>query len=54
MTQKLRESIAVCTTDYGNNASHIGALINNVAHTNLHYGNVITYLRMMGLVPPTS
>ena len=54
VTQKLRESLAVCTTAYGNNASHIGALINNMGHTNLHYGNVITYLRMMGLVPPTS
>ena len=54
VTQKLKESMAVCTTAYANNASHVGALINNVAHTNLHYGNVITYLRMMGLVPPTS
>ena len=54
VTQKLRESLAVCTTAYGNSASHIGALINNMGHTNLHYGNVITYLRMLGLVPPTS
>ena len=54
VTQKLKESMAACTTAYTNSSSHAGALINNVAHTNLHYGNVITYLRMMGLVPPTS
>lgn len=54
VTQKLKESMAACTAAYANTGSHVGALINNVAHTNLHYGNVITYLRMMGLVPPTS
>lgn len=52
--RKLRESLAVCTTAYGNGASHPGGLINNLGHTNLHYGNIITYLRMMGLVPPSS
>jgi uncharacterized damage-inducible protein DinB len=26
----------------------------NVTHDNEHYGNLITYLRMKGLVPPTS
>lgn len=54
VTQKLMESLAVCTAAYANNASHVGGLIDNVAHTSQHYGNVITYLRMMGLVPPTS
>lgn len=54
VTQKLRESLAACTAAYDNDSSHLGGLINNVGHTNLHYGNVITYLRMMGLVPPSS
>ena len=54
VTQKLRESLAVCTAAYGNTSSNVGGLINNLGHTNLHYGNVITYLRMMGLVPPSS
>jgi uncharacterized damage-inducible protein DinB len=54
ITQKLKESQAACSAAYANNASHVGGLINNVGHTNLHYGNVITYLRMMGLVPPSS
>jgi hypothetical protein len=32
----------------------IGQLMANVAHTNLHYGNLITYIRMLGMVPPSS
>jgi len=26
----------------------------NIAHDNEHYGNIVTYLRMKGLVPPSS
>jgi uncharacterized damage-inducible protein DinB len=29
-------------------------LMQNIGHSNLHYGNMITYLRMMGLTPPSS
>ncbi len=29
-------------------------LIQNVAHNNEHYGNLVTYLRAKGLVPPSS
>lgn len=54
VTEKLKETMALCSAAYMNSGSHVGSLLNNVAHTNLHYGNVITYLRMMGLVPPTS
>ena len=32
----------------------IGALIYNTSHTNEHYGNMVTYLRLQGLVPPSS
>lgn len=32
-------------------SQHMGGV---VAHTNLHYGNVITYMRMLGLTPPSS
>ena len=31
-----------------------GPLMANITHANLHYGNVITYMRMLGLVPPSS
>ena len=54
VTQKLRESQAVCTTVYGSDTSQLASLFTNLTHTNLHYGNIITYLRMMGLVPPSS
>jgi len=30
------------------------ALVLNIGHLNEHYGNVVTYLRMKGLVPPSS
>ncbi len=26
----------------------------NTAHTDEHYGNMVTYLRIKGIVPPTS
>jgi uncharacterized damage-inducible protein DinB len=29
-------------------------LMQNIGHANLHYGNIITYVRMMGLTPPSS
>lgn len=54
LTQKLKESQAVCTAAYGSAGSNAGQLMANIAHTNLHYGNIVTYLRMLGLVPPTS
>lgn len=30
------------------------ALISNIAHNNEHYGNLVTYMRAKGLVPPSS
>ncbi len=29
-------------------------LISNIAHNNEHYGNIVTYLRLKGLVPPST
>lgn len=46
----LGETIAV----FGNSDTRAGVLIQNVAHSNLHYGNVVTYMRAIGLVPPSS
>jgi hypothetical protein len=34
--------------------SKIGALIYNTSHTNEHYGNIVTYMRLNNLVPPSS
>lgn len=32
----------------------IGALIYDTSHTNEHYGNLVTYMRLRNLVPPSS
>ena len=53
LARKLKEATDVCTATHGT-SGQVGPLIDNLAHTNLHYGNVITYLRMMGLTPPSS
>ena len=29
-------------------------LFGNVSHTNEHYGNLVTYMRIKGLVPPST
>ena len=34
--------------------SALSVLILNVAHNNEHYGNIVTYFRLRGLVPPSS
>jgi uncharacterized damage-inducible protein DinB len=53
LTQKLKQSIDACNTLY-NGTGRTKELMANLAHTSLHYGNIITYMRMMGLVPPSS
>jgi len=53
LVQKLKQSRDACNAVYSG-ASQIGPLIDNIGHTNLHYGNIITYLRMLGLAPPSS
>ena len=50
----LKQSIQNCNAAYGSSTARIDKLMANVAHSSLHYGNVITYLRMMGLKPPSS
>ena len=51
---KLKEAVDKCNAVYGSDASQVAPLLENVGHTNLHYGNLITYMRMMGLKPPSS
>jgi uncharacterized damage-inducible protein DinB len=65
----LNESIAYCDASYdaltdangvevikffGRERSRIGALQFNIAHDFEHYGNLVTYLRMNKLTPPSS
>jgi len=52
LAQKLKASIDACNAVYG--TSQAPPLMSNIAHTSLHYGNIITYMRMLGLVPPSS
>ncbi len=51
--RQLKQSIDACTAAYtaGGRATQ---LIGNIGHTSLHYGNIITYMRMLGLTPPSS
>lgn len=53
MVRELAEATATCAAAY----EAVGEkrhLMENVAHTHLHYGNMATYLRVLGLVPPSS
>lgn len=49
----LKKATAACTAAY-ENATNVNALVDNVAHASLHYGNLVTYMRMLGLKPPSS
>jgi uncharacterized damage-inducible protein DinB len=39
---------------FGRERSRLGALFMNTSHSNEHYGNMVTYMRIKGLVPPSS
>ena len=39
---------------FGTEMSKVTALYGNTAHTNEHYGNLVTYMRIKGLVPPST
>lgn len=51
---KLKEAVGRCNAAYGSGNAQLRPLFTNVGHTSLHYGNIITYMRMMGLKPPSS
>ena len=53
LTQELGKAVAECMTVY-DGTDQIAPLTENLAHASLHYGNLVTYLRMLGLVPPSS
>jgi uncharacterized damage-inducible protein DinB len=50
----LKSATAGCAKAYASPTARIDKLMANVAHSSLHYGNAITYLRMLGLKPPSS
>jgi uncharacterized damage-inducible protein DinB len=50
---KLKQSTDGCRAAY-KATGLMKPMMENVGHDNLHYGNIITYLRMLGLTPPSS
>jgi uncharacterized damage-inducible protein DinB len=51
---KLKEAVGRCNTVYSSGNAQFRPLFTNLGHTSLHYGNIITYMRMMGMKPPSS
>ncbi len=51
---KLKEAIGKCDAAYSSPNAQLRPLFANIGHTSLHYGNIITYMRMLGLKPPSS
>jgi uncharacterized damage-inducible protein DinB len=51
---KLKEAVGRCNAAYSSTNPQLRPLFNNVSHTSLHYGNIITYMRMLGMKPPSS
>jgi len=41
-------------TFFNRNITKLGAMDFNIAHTMEHYGNLVTYMRLNGIVPPSS
>ncbi len=63
LVAKLKQTLDACHASYTpapaadgqpRETPQVGPLVDNIGHTNLHYGNIITYMRMLGLVPPST
>ena len=69
LVQALKDAFAYCDAAYqiadmkameevtlmgSMKGSRLWALMFNVAHNNEHYGNLVTYFRLKGMVPPSS
>ena len=52
ITAALKKAAEGCHAAYASGAAPL--LIANLNHTNQHYGNIVTYMRMLGLTPPSS
>ena len=60
-TEHCKKAYAISDADAGKTVKLFGVeksalywLVSNMAHDNLHYGNMVTYMRVMGMVPPSS
>jgi uncharacterized damage-inducible protein DinB len=68
LVEAMRASIAYCNGAYdqgdeaalqmvslfGQQMTRVGVLALNAAHDFEHYGNIVTYMRLKGMVPPSS
>jgi uncharacterized damage-inducible protein DinB len=69
LVKAMQASIAACDSVYGeatdeslvkltkvgqNEIAPINMLWGNISHSNEHYGNLVTYMRLKGLVPPST
>jgi uncharacterized damage-inducible protein DinB len=54
LVPKLKQAVSQCNEVYKGTNGRVGPLLGNVGHTSLHYGNIITYMRMLGMKPPSS
>jgi hypothetical protein len=65
LERALADSVALCNKAFAvvdqtnmmemqGRRTKIGALIYNTSHINEHYGNLVTYLRLNSMVPPSS
>jgi uncharacterized damage-inducible protein DinB len=69
LVSAIKDSVAYCSKVFDNmtdasgsqmtkfrsfNLAKLTILSLNTAHTDEHYGNMVTYLRLKGIVPPTS
>ena len=50
----LKAATTACAAAHNGEGRRSPLLLQNFGHANLHYGNVVTYIRMLGLVPPSS
>ena len=68
LVKAINESIAYCDSAYavkdsaalttphtaGRSDTPFSSMVLNVTHDSEHYGNIVTYLRLKGIVPPSS
>jgi hypothetical protein len=54
LVKALTDSYAYCEGAAPKDDKAFGALLTNLTHDSEHYGNLVTYMRMKGIVPPSS
>lgn len=55
LLRHLKTATDACAAAYaGATPARAPQLLANTSHSSLHYGNLVTYMRMLGLVPPSS